>query len=121
MSTGEKSTEGNPIIEEPEDENEEVDEVEHEDDGEEEEKEGDEEEEDEEDDDQNFIIFENRATLLAKANKTSDWSPVALGTLVIYYDSNIFGAKIILKADETNKIVSNTIISMNTQMQVKIH
>nr|XP_034186328.1 ranBP2-like and GRIP domain-containing protein 4 [Osmia lignaria] len=114
----EKSTEGNPIIEEPEDENEEVDEVEHEDDGEEEEKEGDEEEEDEEDDDQNFIIFEKRATLLAKASKTSDWSPVALGTLVIYYDSNIFGAKIILKADETDKIVSNTIISMNTQMQV---
>nr|XP_012149245.1 PREDICTED: E3 SUMO-protein ligase RanBP2-like isoform X1 [Megachile rotundata] len=135
----EKSTEDNPIVEEPDDENEDVDEVEHEgededeedDEGEEEEEGEDDEEEEEEDDedrgdeededeedDQYFIIFKKRATLLAKTSKASEWSPVALGTLIIYHDAYICGEKITLKADETAEIVSSTIISMNTQMQV---
>ena len=59
--------------------------------------------------------------MLTRTNKDSQWEPVALGNLIIYYDSNIFGERIILKADKTDEIVSNTIISMNTKMEVKIY
>ena len=56
--------------------------------------------------------------MFTRSSKESQWKLVALGSLIIYYDSNIFGEKIILKADKTDEIVSNTIISMNTKMEV---
>ncbi|CAL7942946.1 unnamed protein product [Xylocopa violacea] len=118
-----KDTEESPIVEEPEDDqNEEVDEEETEEVGEvvaeEIDEVEDEEEEYDDDDDQNSIIFEKRATLLTSTNNENQWDPVALGNLIIYYDSNIFGERIILKADKTDEVVSNTIISMNTKMEV---
>ncbi|XP_076685558.1 E3 SUMO-protein ligase RanBP2 [Andrena cerasifolii] len=119
----EKVTEEGPVIEEPEDEdeNEEGDEIDDEEEEEDDDEEGEEEEEEEEDDDdedQKSIIFKKRATVLAKTSKETKWKSVALGNLFIYYDYNIFGERIVLKADQTNEVMSNTIISMDTQMQV---
>ncbi|KAI4490963.1 hypothetical protein M0802_010539 [Mischocyttarus mexicanus] len=83
------------------------------------------EQEDVEDDDEDSILFEKRATLYTHTlyNRLSiiygsppPWVRIGLGTLTVYYDSNIFGEKIILKADETGECLSNTIISMSTQM-----
>lgn len=125
LIAGEKVTEEGPVIEEPEDEdeNEEGDEIDDEEEEEDDDDDGDEEEEDEDDDDevQKSIIFKKRATVLAKTSKETKWKFVALGNLFIYYDFNIFGERIVLKADQTNEVMSNTIISMNTQMQVKIY
>ncbi|OAD60504.1 E3 SUMO-protein ligase RanBP2, partial [Eufriesea mexicana] len=107
--TREQNSEDSPVIEEPEDEeNEEVDEEECEE----------KEEDDNDDDDQNSIIFEKRATLFTRASNENQWEPVASGNLIIYSDPNIFDQKIILKADETNKIVSNTIISTKPKIEL---
>lgn len=119
MDVGEKRSEDSPVVEEPEDdENADVNEEEEDDDNDEDD-EDDGHDYDEEDDDQNSIAFERKATLLTRASKESQWETVALGNLIIYYDSSIFGEKIILKADKTDEIVSNTIISMDTKMEVK--
>lgn len=70
------------------------------------------------DEDEGSLIFEKRATLYTKSNDGTKWIQIALGTLAIYYDMNIFGEKIILKADGSGEMLSNTIISMSTEMQV---
>ncbi|XP_031847905.1 E3 SUMO-protein ligase RanBP2 [Nomia melanderi] len=109
----EKATEDGPMVEESDDEeNEELDEIE------EEEEEEDDEDEEEDDDDQDSIVFERRATLFAKTNKDDTWVPVALGNLFIYFDSDAVGGRIVLRVGEAGHIVSNTIIRVNTQMQV---
>lgn len=73
---------------------------------------------DEEDEDEGLLIFEKRATLYTKSNDGTKWIQIALGTLAIYYDSNILSEKIILKADGSGEMLSNTIIGMTTEMQV---
>ncbi|XP_014610617.1 PREDICTED: E3 SUMO-protein ligase RanBP2-like [Polistes canadensis] len=79
--------------------------------------------EDIDEDDEGSILFEKRATLYTKSNNTIGlfepaWVQIALGTLAVYYDSNIFGEKIILRADETGECLSNTIITMTTEMEL---
>lgn len=101
-----------------EDDDEDDDENDDEDDDEYDDEDDDQEEEEEEEDDQNSITFEKSASVFAR-NKKGGWNFVASGNLIIYYDPNIFGEKIILKADETDEVVSNTIISMTTNMKVK--
>ncbi|XP_053980788.1 E3 SUMO-protein ligase RanBP2-like [Hylaeus volcanicus] len=105
----EKVTESNPIVEEPEEEE-----------NEEEENEDADEIEDEEDEDyiHSLRIFEKRATLFARTDADAKWELVALGNLIIYHDSDTFAGSIILKADETNEIVSNTVICTDIKMQV---
>ncbi|KAF7383629.1 hypothetical protein HZH66_012979 [Vespula vulgaris] len=71
------------------------------------------------DEDEGSLIFEKRATLYTKSNDGTKWIQIALGTLAIYYDMNIFGEKIILKADGSGEMLSNTIISMSTEMQLE--
>ncbi|KAG7199455.1 hypothetical protein KM043_014081 [Ampulex compressa] len=78
----------------------------------------DEDEEDDDDDVQNSIIFKTVATLFGKMNNDSKWTQIASGTLVIFYDSHIYGERIFLKLDDTGHIMTNTIISMDTHMQV---
>lgn len=78
----------------------------------------DDEEDDDDDEDEGLLIFEKRATLYTKSNDGTKWIQIALGTLAIYYDSNILSEKIILKADGSGEMLSNTIISMTTEMQV---
>ncbi|XP_051162746.1 E3 SUMO-protein ligase RanBP2-like [Leptopilina boulardi] len=62
-------------------------------------------------------MFEKRATLLAQ-NNDQTWTNLGMGYLKMFYDSEIFGARIIMEADNTGEIVSNTIISIDTSMQV---
>ncbi|KZC14709.1 RANBP2-like and GRIP domain-containing protein 5/6 [Dufourea novaeangliae] len=102
----EKNTQDNSVIQEPDEEENDADEVENED------------EEEEDDDGETSIVFERRATLLTRTSKDAQWKPVAVGNLIIYYDSVIVGGTIILEMEKTGEVVSNTIISINTQMQV---
>lgn len=62
-------------------------------------------------------MFEKRATLFAQ-NDDQTWTNLGMGYLKIFYDSEIFGARIIMEVDSTGEIVSNTIISIDTSMQV---
>ncbi|XP_076639687.1 E3 SUMO-protein ligase RanBP2 isoform X2 [Colletes latitarsis] len=107
----EKVTEDEPVIEEPEEEEtEDVDEIEGEEEYEEEEDEG---------DNHNYLtVFEKRATLLTRTSEETKWKLVAVGNFLIYYDSDNFIGSIIVKSDETNEIVSNTAIYLNTEMEV---
>ncbi|XP_066584768.1 E3 SUMO-protein ligase RanBP2-like [Prorops nasuta] len=75
------------------------------------------EDEEDDEDDERTLMFEKKATLLYKSKFDTEWNFIALGTLNIYYDSEIFGEKIILRDDDDN-VLSNTIISMDTLMQV---
>lgn len=96
-----------------------VDEEEEEEDNEEDE-EDDEEEEDDEDDQEMVPIVEKRATVFARGPNDTQWEQVGLGNLAIHYDSEIFAERIILKLDDAEEYASNTIISMETVMQVII-
>lgn len=66
---------------------------------------------------EDFYMFEKRATLLAQ-NNDQTWTNLGMGYLKMFYDVEIFGARIIMEADNTGEIVSNTIISIDTSMQV---
>lgn len=73
---------------------------------------------DEEDDEEDSIMFEKRATLMAQEEGDAAWKHVAMGDLKVLYDHNIFGARIVLEADSTGERVSDTVICMQTEMQV---
>ncbi|XP_011144790.2 E3 SUMO-protein ligase RanBP2 [Harpegnathos saltator] len=95
-----------------------VDEEEEEEDDEEED-EDDEEEEDEEDDQEMMPIMEKRATVFSRWPNETKWEIVGLGNLAIHYDSEIYAERIVLKLDDSEEYASNTIISMETVMQVE--
>ncbi|KAL0127950.1 hypothetical protein PUN28_003304 [Cardiocondyla obscurior] len=87
---------------------------------EQEEEEDDEEEEEEDEEDQEILpIIERRATVYARWPNDNNWESVGLGTLAIYYDSEIYAERIILKLDDSEGFASNTIISIDTVMQVE--
>lgn len=90
-------------------------------DEEEEEDEDYEEEEDEEDDQEMVPITEKRATVFARWPNETKWQSVGLGNLAIYYDSDIYAERIVLKLDDSEEYASNTIISIETVMQVIIY
>ncbi|XP_076246651.1 E3 SUMO-protein ligase RanBP2 [Calliopsis andreniformis] len=121
----EKVTEDNPVVEEPEEdgdgdeeEEEEEEEEDYDDDYEEEDYDDDDDDEEEEhEDEEKLIVFEKRATLFVKKDKEAKWKSVAVGNLSIYYD-DIDGAKIAFKAEETDVLLSETIITNSTQLQV---
>ena len=79
-------------------------------------------EEDEEEDEDDYddginTMFEKRATLYTQNSGDADWKMLAMGTLKIVYDDDIYGAKILVENDK-KEIVSETVISMDTDLQV---
>ncbi|XP_033325702.2 E3 SUMO-protein ligase RanBP2 isoform X1 [Megalopta genalis] len=101
--------EDGPLIEEPDDEeNEELDDIE----------EVEEEEDDEENEDQNVVIFMQKATFFKLTNRDTEWEDLGAGNIFISYNPNDMTGRIILKADETDEIVSNTTLTAKTQMKV---
>lgn len=61
-------------------------------------------------------MFEKRAILFAQNDET--WTKLGMGYVKMFYDSNIFGARIIMKIHNTDEIISSTIISIDTSIQV---
>ncbi|XP_029672803.1 E3 SUMO-protein ligase RanBP2 [Formica exsecta] len=87
---------------------------------EEDEEEDDENEEEDDEDDQEMIpIIEKRATVFARWPNETEWETVGLGNLAIHYDSEIYAERIALKLDDSEEYASNTIISMDSVMQVE--
>lgn len=82
------------------------------------EEEEDEEEEDDEDDQEMLPIIEKIATVYARWPNDDKWENIGLGNLAIYYDSEIYAERIVLKLDDSEEYASNTIISMDTVMEV---
>lgn len=93
---------------------------EEEDDGEEDDEE--EEEEDDDEDDQEMLpIIEKRATVYWKYPKEHEWRLVGLGNLAIHYDSEIYAERIVFKLDDCYDSSVNTIISVDSVMEVIIN
>jgi hypothetical protein len=78
------------------------------------------EEEDDEDDQGMLPIVEKPTTVFARWPNDDKWETLGLGNLAIYYDSEIYAERIVLKLDDSEEYASNTIIGMNTVMQVTI-
>lgn len=101
--------------EDTEDQGNDVDDEDEEDENEEE----DDEDEEEEDDENDSFIIKKRATVFARWPEESKWEQVGLGTLSIQYDSEIYAERIVLKLDDSDEYASNTIISIDTVMEVR--
>ena len=82
-----------------------------------EEEEGEEEEEDEEG--EKTLWFEKRVTLLIQDPETAVWSTQGLGELQILYDPDICGARIYVERDGTGEQLCNTIIALDTVLEVR--
>jgi len=78
----------------------------------------DDEDEEEDDDQEIYPIIEKRATVFARWPDANKWEQVGLGNLAIHYDSDIYAERIVLKLDDSDEYASNTIISIDTVMQV---
>jgi len=61
-------------------------------------------------------MFEKRAIIYVKKEGDNDWDDHMMGNLRVIYDSDLFGVRIIFE-DDNNVVCSDTVISMNTQMQ----
>lgn len=62
-------------------------------------------------------MFEAEAKIYADLGEGS-WAELGNGELRVLYDSEIFGAKIVFEADNTGELITETVISMDTQMKV---
>ncbi|XP_072764779.1 E3 SUMO-protein ligase RanBP2 [Anoplolepis gracilipes] len=113
-----KTTQGERCIGEVE-ESEEHDHNNDVDEEEDDEEQDDENEEEDEENDQEIVIIEKRATVFAKWPNENEWKLVGLGNLAIHYDSDIYAERIALKLDNSEEYASNTIISINSMMQVE--
>jgi hypothetical protein len=91
-----------------------LDDEEAEDDGE-----NDEEEEEDEEETEKSLMFEKRVTLQVQDPLTAAWSTQGLGDLQIVYDPDIFGARICVERDGTGEQLCNTIIALNTVLEVR--
>jgi hypothetical protein len=78
----------------------------------------DDEDEEEDDDQEIYPIIEKRATVFTRWPDANKWEQVGLGNLAIHYDSDIYAERIVLKLDDSDEYASNTIISIDTVMQV---
>ncbi|XP_014235888.1 ranBP2-like and GRIP domain-containing protein 3 [Trichogramma pretiosum] len=74
-------------------------------------------EDDEDDEDGDINLFLKRATLFSKNESDVSWNHVAMGNIKIIYDSELFGGRIIIETDN-KEVVSDTVISMDTSMQL---
>jgi hypothetical protein len=64
-------------------------------------------------------MFEKRVTLQIQDPLTAAWSMQGLGDLQIVYDPDIFGARICVEQDGTGEQLCNTIIALNTVLEVR--
>lgn len=64
-------------------------------------------------------MFEKRVTLQIQDPLTAGWSTHGLGDLKIVYDPDIFGARICVEQDGTGEQLCNTIIALNTVLEVR--
>lgn len=61
-------------------------------------------------------MFTKRCTLSEKLD-SGEWKIIAMGDLEVYYDPELYGAKISV-TDDNGCLISNTIIGVNTVMEV---
>lgn len=64
-------------------------------------------------------MFTKRCTLSEKQD-SGDFKCIAMGELEVYYDPDMYGAKISM-TDDNGQMISNTIIGVNTVMEVIIY
>jgi E3 SUMO-protein ligase RanBP2 len=81
-----------------------------------EEEDDDDEDDEDEDDDDRTVMFMKRCTLSEQLN--GEWKTVTLGDLQVYYDPDLYAARICVNND-SGEIVSNTLIGVNTVMEVE--
>lgn len=62
------------------------------------------------------VMFVKRCTL-SEQLPSGEWKDVAVGDLEVYYDPELYGVRIYI-CDENSPTASNTIIGVNTVMQV---
>jgi hypothetical protein len=77
------------------------------------------EEEEEEEEPEKSLMFEKRVTLQVQDHSAAAWSTKGLGDLQILYDPDIFGARICVEQDGTGEQLCNTIIALNTVLEVR--
>ncbi|CAG9821784.1 unnamed protein product [Phaedon cochleariae] len=73
------------------------------------------EEEEEDDDDDRSVMFMKRCTLSELDNGT--WKQVTMGDLQVYYDQELYAARIAVN-DDSGNVLSNTLIGINTTMDI---
>ncbi|XP_018578374.1 E3 SUMO-protein ligase RanBP2 [Anoplophora glabripennis] len=75
--------------------------------------------EDEEDDDEDdrSVMFMKRCTL-SEQSPGGTWKPVTMGDLQVYYDPELYAARIAVN-DDSGNVLSNTLIGMNTLMDIE--
>lgn len=56
---------------------------------------------------------------LSEMLDSGTWKEIAMGDLQVYYDPELYGAKIAVN-DDNGRLISNTIIGVNTVMEVTI-
>lgn len=80
----------------------------------------DEDEEGDEDDeeDEDVKMFESYATLYGQNEGDLQWNHLGKGKLTVIYDSSFFGARIVCEDSEKQSPISDTVISMDTTMEV---
>lgn len=61
-------------------------------------------------------MFTKRCTL-SEQLASGEWKNIAMGDLEVYYDPELYCARIYI-SDENSPIISNTIIGVNTIMKV---
>lgn len=63
-------------------------------------------------------MFSKRCTLSMKEG--NEWKTLGMGDLKIFYDSDIYGSRIVMYNDSEVEL-SNTMIAINTTMEVKYY
>ncbi|XP_058807194.1 E3 SUMO-protein ligase RanBP2-like isoform X2 [Phymastichus coffea] len=76
----------------------------------------DEDDEEDEEDEDNMTMFEKQVTLFVRNESENTWDNRGTANLKVIYDSDIFGARIVIES-EAKEIVSETVISMDTTMK----
>jgi hypothetical protein len=76
-------------------------------------------ENDDEEETEKPLMFEKRVTLQVQDQLTAAWSTRGLGDLQIIYDPDISGARICVEQDGTGEKLCNTIIALNSILEVR--
>ncbi|KAJ8969538.1 hypothetical protein NQ317_008618 [Molorchus minor] len=75
-----------------------------------------EDDDEDEDDDERSVMFMKRCTL-SELHPDNTWNQVTMGDLQVYYDPELYAARIAVN-DDTGNVFSNTLIGMNTPMDI---
>jgi hypothetical protein len=76
-------------------------------------------EEKEDEEGEKTLMFEKRVTLQIQDPETAMWSTQGLGDLQIWYDRDICDVRIYVEQDGTGEQLCNTIIALNTVLEVR--